>query len=164
MSKKLIKFCVIVFVVCLLVSIGVVIYRYQIRKITDVESYLSKDYVKYNYGKDAEQFFDDYTSSEDYKNIAFYYCDAEKMISPYNTWTIFVLDIHYEENEFDSVNGKLISKINKKDPDSAMGGFLVYKIENEDALYKKILHLYFVMRNVVLSDICLFVTGNILTP
>ncbi|MBE6531811.1 MAG: hypothetical protein E7679_06995 [Ruminococcaceae bacterium] len=136
MSKKLIKILAIVLVICLLIGIPKGIYRYKIRTVTNTKVYLTQKYVKYNYGKDAEVFFNDYAYTENYKDIAFHYCDAEKIISLYNTWTVFVLDVYYDKAEFDNVLDKLTFKINRNEPDSTTGGFLVYSVKDEDDVYK----------------------------
>ena len=75
----------------------------------------SNDFPEHNLaklhgGEKAQLFFDEYADLRSYKDIKFYYRDSGRQISKlYNSWTVFVLDVYYEEEHFfETVNNILI--------------------------------------------------------
>lgn len=140
MKKKFIWFISIV-VSLLLVFSFPTIWNSCIKETHDANDFLSGNYVDYNGGKSAKQFFDEYANLEKYKDIDFHYCDGDRKItfSFAYTKTMFALDVWYDEDIFFEVIDTIL-----KDTDSTTlynsnytcNGFGdSYIITREDDLY-----------------------------
>ena len=105
------------------------IYHLNIDETHDSESYFSESYLKYNGGKEAKEFFDEYVYNGDYKDIAFHYKDGDKMISTLNYCTAFVLDIYYEDIPQNIIGSYASSSHYYIAP------FSIYKIDRNDDIY-----------------------------
>lgn len=79
----------------------------------DIDEYINNEYINYNHGEIAKSFFDDFVCLGNYIDAAFYFCDGEKrIVFGYNRQfvkTMYVLDVCYEENDFNAVSNELIN-------------------------------------------------------
>ncbi|MBQ7324635.1 MAG: hypothetical protein IJW98_02730 [Clostridia bacterium] len=64
-------------------------------------NYFDYDLTTLRGGKEAKQFFDEYADLTAYKEMKFYYRDSGRQIQFLRrSWTVFVLDVYYEEEQF----------------------------------------------------------------
>ncbi len=137
------KICITIFCVVIVMSvinIGINVWNESITQTNNSRYFLSGEYVSYNGGSDAAIFFEKYVDVRQYKEIAFYYGDYEKMISPLkwiyndNVYTVFVVDVYYDNTIFYDVSSNILSELDQKDlknvPKNYFDG---YKIEDSDS-------------------------------
>ena len=105
----------------------------------DIYKYINNEYINYNHGETAKSFFDDYVCLDKYLNANFHFCDGEKMIVfGYNRQfvkTMYVLDVCYEENDFNAISNELINDkqfvyLDHRNPQTGYG-FEEYCIVND---------------------------------
>ena len=106
--KKVALFLAISFAIYYLLSFVIFIYNINIKKSDSVDDFFSEAYVLYNGGEDAKAFFDEYVNLEGYRDIHFHYVDGEKVIALYNFFTVFVVDVYYENEQFFEVSNSLL--------------------------------------------------------
>jgi len=111
-----------------------------VRVTHNADDFLTEKYVKYNGGKEAKQFFDEYVNIEDCKDIAFHYCDGDRLITiDGRCQTIFIVDAWYEEDIFHETVNEILkdTKTPALDPANyTCDGFYVsYDVTKEDNLY-----------------------------
>ena len=112
-----------------------------VKKVNDAEKFLNGEYEKYNSGETAKQFFDNYVELEEYKDIAFHYCDGEKYIGGlHKTYTVFIVDIYYEEDVFYETAKKILpdtNDANKAEMRKYINNFDVGIITLDKELYRE---------------------------
>lgn len=108
------KIIVIVIIVALLVLTPIIacgiyeLYLHIYNTTADIkldenaDSFFDNTYASYNGGKDAQLFFNEYAYVDEYKDIDFHYIDGEKIKHYYNFWTVFVLDVYYEKEDYNN--------------------------------------------------------------
>lgn len=143
MKKQLPKYLLIsaltILFIFVLVRIAV---GYTYKEDSNAESFLSGRYVKYNGGREAAEFFEEYVDLKDYKEIAFNYSDAEKAISFYKYHTCFVVDIYYEDETFISVAHNILAKAGYEDryleeAEPQIGNFIPVKVSLSEKMDEK---------------------------
>jgi hypothetical protein len=112
----------------------------NIKKTHDVNDFHTGNYVEYNGGEEAKQFFDEYANLDAYRNIDFHYYDGDKVITIYDAWckTMFALDVWYEEDVFFETVDEILKDTHKttlSDNNYKDDGFQCYIITREDDLY-----------------------------
>ena len=125
------------------------------------------DFFKYDLtelygGKQAKLFFDEYAVLRSYKDIKFYYRDSGRQISTlYSSWTVFVLDVYYEEDCFLEIVNRILADtelpeeynyngeeyyeyiVSHFDP-SSQDNFVGWQILKDEPLYKNNVAGFFV--------------------
>lgn len=99
---------VVSIIIYYLISAMIFMYNINIEKSDCVDDLFSKNYVSYNGGEDAQLFFEEYLNLEGYKDVKFHYMDGEKIIALYNFFTVFVVDVYYENEQFFELSNTLI--------------------------------------------------------
>lgn len=102
------------------------------------ESFLNGDYVSFNGGYSAQQFFEKYVDTAEYKNISFKYADSEKIIWLEEFYSTFVLDIQYKKEKYEVLKQELLLHTNNPDQNKLSNyyeGFLLTKIDSQEKLY-----------------------------
>ena len=103
------KLYIIIVIITLLFSpLFVRIWNECIYETTNIEFYLNNSYVNYTGGNEAKKFFDKYVNVNSYENISFYFKDSSKKIGMYNYWTVFAVDVNYEEDDFFDIAKKIV--------------------------------------------------------
>lgn len=145
MKKKLI--CCISLIGCISIVASLLlffsfptIWNSCIKETHDVNDFISENYVDYNGGESAKQFFDEYANLEEYRDIAFHYCDGDKIITWYYAYskTMFALDVWYDEEMFFEVVDTILKDTERTtlyDKNYTYDGFYEYIVTREDALY-----------------------------
>lgn len=65
------------------------------------DNFFDHDLSELHGGESAKLFFDEYADLRTYKDMKFYYRDSGRKISIiYNSWTVFALDVYYDEDRF----------------------------------------------------------------
>ena len=113
----------------------------------DINDYFNKTYLEYTGGKQAEIFFNDFVSTDGYKDIAFHYLDDRDTIHiggriP-RKCTIFVLDVYYEEDAFWEISDKILTELTGKSAKDSLEfvftsetTFDEYDVEKDTGIYK----------------------------
>lgn len=138
--KKYIKsprlYIIILVIVLLFYPFFVNVWNKNIYETTNTEFYLDNSYVNYTGGKEAQKFFDKYANANTYRDISFYFKDSGKVIGFYNYWTVFALDINYQEKEFFDVARKIVLDTNEPLLFEDEGyGFRQYVVIKNEPLY-----------------------------
>lgn len=112
--KKIFKIAIsFILVFFILINIPKVWNLWFVKTQTDIEKYISGEYINYNHGETAKKFFDEYVCLDKYIDADFHYCDGEKkIVFGYNRQfvkTIYILDVYYDENVFISILNELIN-------------------------------------------------------
>lgn len=118
----------------------VFVWNANIKKTHDVNDFHTGNYVEYNGGEEAKQFFDEYANLDAYRDIDFHYYDGDKVITIYDAWckTMFALDVWYEEDVFFETVDEILKDTHKttlSDNNYKDDGFQCYIITREDDLY-----------------------------
>lgn len=95
----------------LLISFPIALHNSKIDKTHSATAFLEQTYTSYNGGIEAKVFFDEYAYVDNYKDIAFNYVDGEKYIGLYNHFTVFALDVYYDEIDFLEISDTILSEI-----------------------------------------------------
>ena len=109
-----------------------------VMKRNDINEYLNNEYVNYNRGELAKEFFEEYVCLEEYIEADFHFCDGEKMIVVHNrssVKTMYVLDVYYEEEFFNVLlseltNDKQLVYLDQRNPFTGYG-FEEYCLVND---------------------------------
>ena len=134
---------VILISVCvgLIIATLIELWNLGVKKTDDIENFFNRKYELYNGGKEAKQFFGNYVELEEYKDIAFHYCDGEKYIGGWHkTYTVFIVDIYYEEDVFYEVAEKILpdtDDADKTEMSKNINNFQISKIVLREELYQK---------------------------
>ena len=137
--KKHIIITLILLLIIVLIPIGYVIKcNCFFQRVNSSECFLNGDYITYNGGNKAQQFFKQYVDTTEYENIAFNYADTEKIIWLEEFYSIFVLDIQYKKEKYEDVKQELLLYTNNPDQNKLSNyyeGFLLTKIDSQEKLY-----------------------------
>lgn len=153
-TQKL-KYIIIVVVILILVSPHLCVLLWNMH--IELGEIREGDYFEYALeklrgGEEAKQFFDEYADLSSYKDMKFYYRDSGRQIQFLRrSWTVFVLDVYYEEEQFrEIVNTVLLDTdlpseydYNGKPPYENLSddyrwneGFSQWNIRKDDPLYQ----------------------------
>lgn len=136
--KKVIAICLI-FILLILFNIPQIWNSFFVETQNGLDKYISNEYVDYNYGEMAASFFDNYACLGEYLEANFHFCDGEKkIVFGYNRQfikTMYVLDVRYEENEFNTISLEFIDDkqfvyLDQRNPYSGYG-FEEYCVVND---------------------------------
>lgn len=111
-----------------------------VRKTHNVNDFLTEKYVKYNGGTEAKHFFNEYVNLEEYKDIAFHYCDGDRLITiDTRCKTMFILDVWYEDDIFFETVNKILKDTKTPTLDhnnyECDGFYVGYFVTKADDLY-----------------------------
>ncbi len=142
--KKQTLVLVLVFVLILLLVIAspfiyVDIKNSIYKKSNSSSDYLNGNYVSYNGGEKAKVFFDRFVSGKEYRDVSFKYRDNENAVRLHGgSYTVFVLDLQYEENVYKDVFDELYQKTDqpdKNDKSNYYGNYLNASVVLDDPIY-----------------------------
>lgn len=161
--KNILLIMVILLLLVLTVSpIGyLIVCNFCYTRVESSECFLNGDYVSYNGGGMAQQFFEEYIDTTEYKNISFKYADKEKKKGLRDYYTIFVLDIQYEKEKYEQLKQEILPYTDNPDPDNLdnyYSGFLITKLTFSEKCSKNYCGIYFsepyhIIRYVFIKDI-----------
>ena len=130
MKKKLVIVICSIFIFLLLFNIPHIWNSFFVETQNDIDKYISEEYINYNHGEKANNFFDKYASISKYLDANFHFCDGEKkIVFGYNRQfvkTMYVLDVRYEENDFNAIlpeliDGKQFVYLDHRNPQTGYG-------------------------------------------
>ena len=110
------KKSLVISIICIILIIFIVfifVRSCTFKKDENVESFLNGDYKKHNGGREAKLFFEKYIDLNNYRDIAFHFSDAGKRLSIYKCWTVYVVDVYYEQFKFYEIAGKYLNGSNE---------------------------------------------------
>ena len=138
--------CLVVVVILLIMAIFVSPFIYfgiknsTFQRTDSIEEYLNSNYISYNGGKEAQDFFERFVMSDIGNCVSFKYRDNDAKLSLKSaSHTIFVLDVEYGSEDYYSHKDYILNSTNRPDEDNNKnyyGSFLLTSIILEDNLYK----------------------------
>ena len=132
---------VVVCVFVLLLSIAILMLylnRTAYLQVYDPNSYFSGEYLSYNAGKEAGEFFDEFVDTDGYTNISFIYRDLDGIIRLHSYQTTFVLDIQFDTEKYFELKSSILPSTSNPDPDllyNYQGNFLITQIILDKGVY-----------------------------
>lgn len=116
-------------------------HRYSdFQKTDSIEEYLNGNYIKYNGGKEAHSFFENFVKPDVGNSILFKYRDNDARLTLKSaSHTVFVLDVEYEPEAYLSQKEHISNSTDTPDKDNSKsyyGSFLLASVILDDSLYK----------------------------
>lgn len=133
---------VIIFIMAIFISpfVYLGIKNSTFQRTDSIEEYLNSNYVSYNGGKEAQDFFESFVISDVGDCVLFKYRDNDaKFTLRSASHTVFVLDVAYESEYYYSHKDYILSSTNRPDENNIKnyyGSFLITSIILDDNLYK----------------------------
>lgn len=110
------------------------------QKTDSIEEYLNGNYIKYNGGKEAHSFFENFVKPDVGNNILFKYRDNDARLTLKSaSHTVFVLDVEYEYEAYISQKEHISNSTDTPDESNNKnycGSFLIASVILDDSLYK----------------------------
>lgn len=138
--------CLVVVVILFIMAIFVSPFIYfgiknsTFQRTDSIEEYLNGNYISYNGGKEAQDFFESFVISDIGNCVLFKYRDNDAKLSLRSaSHTMFVLDVEYGTEDYYSHKDDIWNSTNKPDEDNSRnyyGSFLLTSIILDDNLYK----------------------------
>ena len=138
--------CLVVVVIIFIMAIFISPFVYlgiknsTFQRTDSIEEYLNSNYISYNGGKEAQEFFETFVISDIGNCVLFKYRDNDaKFTLRSASHTVFVLDVAYESEYYSSHKEYILDSTNRPDENNSKnyyGSFLLTSIILDDNLYE----------------------------